>query len=173
MRHADAAGRGTGEQHLSERHVMTGLVKALDWFDNGLQSALEARGYRRVHRTQSMILVHIARGIVHPADIAREMGSTRQNVHHMAKALIDAGLVVQERDPDDPRRSIYTFARSAARIRGAALEIIEGLEATLAARIGADALEKLRTVLQLDWGPALEHEPPRRRAAGDAPQGRH
>jgi len=159
MRHAEAAGRGAGERHLSDRHIMTGLVKALDWFDNGLQNALEAQGFCRVHRTQSMILVHIARGIVNPADIAREMGSTRQNIHHMAKALIDAGLVIQARDPHDPRRTVYRFAPSAARIRGAALEVLESLEHTLAERIGARTLEQLRAVLQLDWGPALEPRP--------------
>jgi DNA-binding MarR family transcriptional regulator len=151
---------------------MTGLVKALDWFDNGLQNALEARGFARVHRTQSMILVHIARGIVHPSAIAREMGSTRQNVHQMTKSLIDAGLVTQARDPTDPRRTIYRFARSAARVRSAALETLENLESMLAARIGTRALEQLRAALQLDWGPPAyeERPPPSSRRTGNGGQ---
>ncbi len=137
---------------LREDHIFTGLVHAMDWFDNGLQNALAARGFARVHRTQSMILVHIARGVTNPARIAREMGSTRQNIHHMAKALIEADLIEQQKDPRDLRRSVLVFKASAAPIRSVAVEILEQLEETLAERLGRENLGLLRKLLGMNWG---------------------
>jgi len=61
-------------------------LRAIDWFDNGLQNVRVSQGFTALHRTQSLILVHIASGMDQPADIAREMGLTRQNVHHMAES---------------------------------------------------------------------------------------
>ena len=100
-----------------EWHLIAGLVKALDWFDNSLQNVLASQGFTPVHRTQSLILVHIASGVRSPADIAREMGLTRQNVHQMTKLLIDSGLVEQRQHPDDPRRIQYGLTESSAEIR--------------------------------------------------------
>ena len=117
---------------------MAGLVRAIDWFDNSLQNILASKGYPRVHRTQSMILVHIASGNDKPSDIGREMGLTRQNVHHMAKALIAAGLIEKNPDPDDPRRSIYRMAETAEEIRSFALDTLGKLEFVLAERIGKE-----------------------------------
>jgi DNA-binding MarR family transcriptional regulator len=131
---------------------MAGLIRAMDWFDNGLQNVLASRGFKPLHRTQSMIMVHIASGIVSPADIAREMGLTRQNVHHMAKTLIADGLIEQMPDRDDPRRTVYQLAGSATEIRGVALATLGNLEAVLADRIGVGAVAALRQVLTADWG---------------------
>jgi DNA-binding MarR family transcriptional regulator len=139
--------------------VMSGLVRAVDWFDNSLQNVLAARGYQPLHRTQSMIMVHVASGIESPADIAREMGVTRQNVHHMAKSLISQGLIEQAPDPTDPRRTIYQLAGAATEIRSVALETLTKLEAVLARRIGAKAVTDLRRALSADWGDDIrDHE---------------
>jgi DNA-binding MarR family transcriptional regulator len=135
--------------------VMAGLVRALDWFDNGLQNVLASLSYKPLHRTQSMIMVHVASGVESPADIARSMGLSRQNVHHMAKALIADGLIEQSPDPADPRRALYRLAGSAAEIRGAALETLAQLELVLAGRIGPRSLHSLRGALGKDWGDAI------------------
>ncbi|HEY5679865.1 MAG TPA: MarR family transcriptional regulator [Pseudomonadales bacterium] len=135
--------------------VMADLVRALDWFDNGLQNVLASLGYKPLHRTQSMIMVHVASGVESPADIARSMGLSRQNVHHMAKALIADGLIEQAPDPADPRRTLYRLAGSAAEIRRAALETLAQLELVLAGRIGLRSLHALRGALGKDWGDAI------------------
>ena len=136
-----------------DRHLLAALVRAVDWFDNGLQNVLASRGFRTLHRTQSMIMVHVASGIESPADIAREMGLTRQNVHHMAKSLIADGLIEQAMDPADPRRSVYRLSDAASEIRGAALETLGELEAALGERIGFAEVQQLKRLLGRDWGP--------------------
>ena len=69
--------------------TFAGLAKAIDWYDVSLQSILKNLGMTSVNRTQSMILIHISNGVTRPSEIAREMGTTRQNIHSMAKHLID------------------------------------------------------------------------------------
>ncbi len=141
--------------HRIDRHLLAGLVRAVDWFDNGLQNVLASRGFKTLHRTQSMIMVHIASGIESPADIAREMGLTRQNVHHMAKSLIADGLIEQAIDPNDPRRSVYRLSEAASDIRGAALQTLRELEAALGERIGVAEVQQLKRLLGRDWGPEV------------------
>ena len=141
--------------HRIDRHLLAGLVRAVDWFDNGLQNVLASRGFKTLHRTQSMIMVHVASGIESPADIAREMGLTRQNVHHMAKSLIADGLIEQAMDPKDPRRCVYRLSDAALDIRGAALETLGELEAALGKRIGFAEVQQLKRLLGRDWGPEV------------------
>jgi len=151
---------GRRSRHAIDGHLIAGLVRMLDWIDNSLQNVLADRGFEPVHRTQSLILVHIASGIENPADIAREMGSTRQNIHHMAKSLIDAGIVAKHPDPLDPRRSIYRLRDNASDIRSAALGIMHSLEKAMARRAGVSAAEMkvFRKVLASDWGPLIEDQ---------------
>ena len=140
-----------------EWHLIAGLVKALDWFDNSLQNVLAAQGFAPVHRTQSLILVYIASGVRSPADIAREMGLTRQNVHQMTKLLIESGLVEQRQHPDDPRRIQYGLTESSAEIRTAALEALNALTELMTKRTRASAadLRVFRRLLAADWGPIV------------------
>lgn len=140
-----------------EWHLIAGLVKALDWFDNSLQNVLASQGFTPVHRTQSLILVYIASGVRSPANIAREMGLTRQNVHQMTKLLIESGLVEQRQHPDDPRRIQYGLTESSADIRTAALEALNVLSELMAKRTRATAtdLRTFRRLLTADWGPVV------------------
>jgi len=132
--------------------VMARLTQAIDWFDNSLQNVVASSGFEPLHRTQSMIMMHIALGVSRPADIAREMGLTRQNVHHMAKSLIDAGIIVSAADPDDPRRNLYRLSEKSSDMRNLALDTMKELEAVLEQRIGTGTLNGLRTALEADWG---------------------
>jgi len=134
---------------------MAGLTQAVDWFDKGLQNVVRSSGYEPLHRTQSMILMHIALGIDRPSDIAREMGLTRQNVHHMAKTLIDSAMIESSPDPDDPRRSVYRLSEESGELRDLALDALAGMEQVLAQRIGRRRLEGLKSALDADWGPEV------------------
>lgn len=138
--------------------IMAGLTQAMDWFDNSLQNVIASRGYRPFHRTQSMIIMHVALGIDNPAEIAREMGLTRQNVHHMAKDLIEGGVLETTPDPRDPRRSLYRLSDSAGELRALALTTITNLERVLELRLGAARVEGMRAALGADWGPDIGSE---------------
>ncbi|MFW6093707.1 MAG: MarR family transcriptional regulator [Pseudomonadota bacterium] len=147
-----------GSQRAVVTRTMAGLTRALDWFDNSLQNVLASRGFEPVHRTQSMIIMHVAMGMTAPADIARDMGLTRQNVHHMAKPLIERGVIESIRDPRDPRRSQFRLSETASELRHAALETLEALEWVLEMRIGQQRAAQLRDALDADWGRAVSSQ---------------
>lgn len=138
--------------------IMAGLIQALDWFDNSLQNVVASHGFAPFHRTQSMMIMHVALGTDTPSAIAREMGLTRQNVHHMAKGLIESGVIESAPDPDDPRRSLYRLSDRASELRGIALATMTDLERVLEQRIGAKRVAALRDALNAAWGPDIEDE---------------
>ena len=140
-----------------EWHLLAGLVKALDWFDNSLQNILASRGFAPVHRTQSLILVFIASGISSPSEIARELRLSRQNVHQMAKALIESGLVEQHPVAQDPRRIQYRLTESSLEVRTSALEALDALAELMVARTRAskDEMRAFQRILSADWGPVV------------------
>ena len=149
----------TGTPRTFDHHLIAGLVRAVDWFDNCLQNILASEGFEPLHRTQSMIMVHIASGIESPAAIAREMGLSRQNVYHMARTLIENGLIEQSVDPIDPRRTHYRLAGSAIKIRSVALDTLRNLEIVLENRIGTSAVSALQEILCSDWGDEIRDTP--------------
>ena len=132
--------------------TFAGLVKAIDWYDVSLQAILEDLGMQSVNRTQSMMLVHIAGGVTRPSDIAREMGTTRQNIHAMAKQLIEQHILTKIPDPTDGRSKIYSFADDGLELRNTVLQILTYLDKKLSARIGPDTLNALKRALSADWG---------------------
>ena len=122
-----------------------GLVKAIDWYDVSLQTILENLNMTSVNRTQSMILVHISSGVCRPSDIAREMGTTRQNIHAMAKHLIDNRILTQVPDPVDGRSKNYAFSEDAKGIelRETVLQVLNHLDRTLSDRAGSETMKAL------------------------------
>ncbi len=141
--------------------VFAGLVAAVDWYDNSLQAILASRGLKVVNRTQAMMLVHIVNGTTRPSDIAREMRTTRQNIHAMAKGLIEDKVIVLIADPDDKRSRQYALSDQATAQREKVLEILVFLNEKLADRIGKDTFRDLVRGLSADWGDLIIAAPPR------------
>lgn len=140
----------------TERHIIAGLLKGLDWFDNSLQRILADRGFPAAHRTHSMMVVLVASGINRPADIARELGVSRQNIHYMARPLIENGILCQLPDTKDARGAVYAFTEESKPRRDLAMSALARLEEILISRIGAEHVANLHKVLAQDWGPEVE-----------------
>jgi DNA-binding MarR family transcriptional regulator len=134
-------------------------VKAIDWYDVSLQSILAGRGMQSFNRTQSVMLIHIAEGITKPSEIARDMGATRQNIHAMAKPLIDAHIIKVVPDPDDGRSKQYAFCEDSLELRDMVLQLLKYLDRKLGERIGKDDLKDLKRVLSVDWGEIIVQAP--------------
>ena len=139
--------------------IFSGLVKAIDWYDVSLQTILENFNLASFNRTQSMILVHIAREIKRPSEIAREMGTTRQNIHAMANQLIESHIIKQVDDPLDGRAKLYEFSDDAIELRDTVLHILSHLDSVLAARVGTDTVQALHKAFSVDWGSYVTEAP--------------
>ena len=156
-----AQSRKTGEaEAMTDGYMMMDLMRAFYWFDEGLQSALKARGWQSISRSQSITLANIALGIRRPADIARNLGVSRQAVSKMLQEMGEQGLIAVETDPHDRRATLVGFSEKSAQLRSDALEILAHMETTLGDRIGARSLKALRAALAKDWG-AIPAEPAR------------
>lgn len=145
--------RKTGEADaMSDGYLMMDLMRAFYWFDEGLQSALKARGWQSISRSQSITLANIALGIRRPADIARNLGISRQAVSKMLQEMEEEGLITIKPDPEDKRASLLGFSNTSTQLRADALDILANLERTIGTRIGARSLKSLRASLAKDWG---------------------
>ena len=139
--------------------IFAELVKAIDWYDVSLQSILAGRGMQSFNRTQSVMLIHIAEGIIKPSDIAHDMGATRQNIHAMAKPLIDANIIEVVPDPVDGRSKQYVFCEDSLELRDTVLQLLKHLDRKLGERIGKGDLKDMKRALSSDWGEIIVQAP--------------
>ncbi|WP_051218170.1 MarR family winged helix-turn-helix transcriptional regulator [Nocardioides insulae] len=141
--------------------LMLDVMRAFYWFDEGLQAALRARGWEPITRTQSMTFANLALGVTRPAELARNLGVSRQAVSKMLQDMVERGWVEIRPDPADRRASVVSFSASSQRLRDDAVEILAGLDAVLGERIGADRLADLQATLGSDWGapPEIDLDP--------------
>lgn len=133
-------------------YLMGTLAYALFWMDESLQASLEAAGWERMNRTRSMIMLNISAGINRPAQLARNLGVSRQAIHQLLQGMKEEGLLELVPDPDDKRAKVVKFSAQSDGIRQAAQDAILAIETELASRIGKQAFANLKKTLALDWG---------------------
>lgn len=133
-------------------YLFTLLLEGFAWFDEGLQQSLRAAGLPQLSRTESMIMAHVQRNVVRPADIARSLRLTRQAVHQSVATLVERGLFELRPDPDDRRvKTVHLTAKGSA-MRAHAQQVVQQLTEKLASRIGAPQVEALRQAFRHPWG---------------------
>lgn len=93
-----------------------------------------------------------ADGGTSPSEVARQLGITRQSAHVLLGQLVDLGILAQEPDLDDGRRTLVRLTERGRSLAADAGRILATLEAQLAKRIGEDATAHLHDTLAQDWG---------------------
>lgn len=131
---------------------MVSLVQALNWLDNGLQNSMEAKGWEKISRTQSLIMILISAGVQRPTDIAAALNLTRQAIHRTITEMVEANLVRLEPDPNDRRAKILVFDDQTRDKRMDGMAGLEALDALLERRIGSETVAQLKRALSADWG---------------------
>lgn len=131
------------------------LLQGFSWFDNGLQSYLQAKGWPHITRPQSMVMIHVVLGVTRPSDIARNLGVSRQAIHTTLGQMIALGVLELEDDPEDGRSKRVVVAPKGQRMRAAAQEAMRIMSAALEERIGKQTVAALRSAFAVDWGPPL------------------
>ena len=134
--------------------LMMDLLRAYYWFDEALQVGLRKYGWSDVTRSQSLILANIAFGVRRGADLARNLGVTRQAVSQMLAEMERKELIQFKADPSDGRAQIVSFSDSSQKLRDDAMNILAAIERHLAEQLGKDQLALLGEALRSDWGEA-------------------
>ena len=140
----------------SPNFLIIPLLQGFSWFDDGLQAYLEAKGWPHATRPQSMVMIHVVRGVTRPSDIARDLGVSRQAIHMTIARMVALGLLELEDDPDDRRSKRVVIAPRGHAMRVVAQEAMRVLSARLEARIGKPAVDALHDAFAADWGPPLD-----------------
>lgn len=133
--------------------LMSRMLMGVYWFDEALQDALKRAGWPPVTRTQSLLFANLSSGVQRPAELASNLGVSRQYMSQMLSELSARGIVEVTPDPKDGRAQIVSFGREAIPLRDAAFSILRTLEDELRRRIGEPAFEALKAGVVTDWGP--------------------
>ena len=104
------------------------------------------------------MLVHISEGITRPTEIAHEMGTTRQNIHAMAKPLLNTRIIELVPDPNDGRSKQYAFCDDSRELRDSVIRVLKSLDRKLGERIGKEDVKALKKALSRDWGEAVSKD---------------
>lgn len=128
------------------------LLQAFFWFDDGLQSYLQARGWNQVTRPQSMVMANVVMGVHKPSDIARNLGISRQAVHTTINQMVELGMLELRDDNEDGRAKIVALTGRGQDMRQDADRVMTDLQAELRKRIGSRNVDNLIKAFSAEWG---------------------
>lgn len=137
-------------------YLIIPLLQGFEWFDEGLQRSMKARGWQTLTRPESMIMIHVVQDMIRPSEIARSLGLTRQAVHRTIGQICEKGLFELQPDPNDGRGSIIVLTEQGAAMRRDAQFIVGSIHKVLEQRLGSKAFANLLRLLESDWGPVAE-----------------
>jgi DNA-binding MarR family transcriptional regulator len=132
--------------------LLVPLMQAFFWFDDGLQSYLQARGWNQVTRPQSMVMTQVVLGVRKPSDIARNLGISRQAVHTTINQMIGLGMLELRDDLNDRRAKIVAVSPKGREMGRDADDAMTALAAELRRRIGDRNVDNLIKAFAADWG---------------------
>jgi DNA-binding MarR family transcriptional regulator len=137
---------------IQERSLGVALIRAYEWFDNALIDWMHASGSPELTRSSSMIFSYLAPEGSRPADLARQIGVSRQAVHKTLNEMVEYGLVSLVPDPSDQRAKLVILTPLGRERVVMARRVLVELERELEARIGSERMAGLREALAVDWG---------------------
>ncbi len=135
------------------------LLQAFFWFDDGLQSYLQSRGWSHVTRPQSMVMANVVIGVHSPSDIARNLGISRQAVHTTINQMVEMGMLELRDDHNDKRAKIVALSETGVRMRHDADAVMVELANELRRRIGSRNVDNLIKAFSADWGEPMTEWP--------------
>ena len=132
--------------------LMAGTLTGFIWFDQVLQKSLKARGYEPVTRSESQVLVISGRGFVHPSDVSRALGVSRQAVNLTLKKLVKRKLITLRPDPKDRRCLIIDPSPEGWSMVEETLDILEQARLHLNNKLGRADVDRMVDSFKKEWG---------------------
>lgn len=139
-------------------YLIVSLLQGFYWFDSGLQSYLRARNLPTLTHSQSMVMINLTTGTTRPADVARNLGISRQAVHVTLLQMQKLGMVDFRNDPTDKRSKIVVLTERGEPMRRHAQAAVTAMTERLAKRIGTTQVANLLAAFSTDWGDEVDFE---------------
>lgn len=139
---------------LSESEPLIRLLwRAHNWFRAALTTAFEAQeDGSAVSAAHVTLLSQLPSEGASIAELARRLGVSAPTAHQWVHELVALGVVTVESDPRSARSKLVRLTAAGARRREETMQILAGIEAALAERVGADTVTALRAALEEPWG---------------------
>ena len=131
------------------------LRRTVDVLESELMARLEATGWPRLTINQVLLFAHLEPDGVTPAELARRMGMSRQSMQKNLDRLETLELVELRAHPQDRRSNLVVHTAEGLDFSRSAAMVLDGFERRLEAALGADAVNRARTVLNADLGVIL------------------
>ncbi len=128
------------------------LFDAFYWFDESLQSSIQAQNIPTLSRSQSMIMICLAQGIRRPSELARRLRVSRQAIQKTLSDLEAKGYLRLVDDPDDRRAKLVALSKIGRERQTNARDCLRTLENELRVRLGSGNVTAMTKALQGDWG---------------------
>jgi DNA-binding MarR family transcriptional regulator len=129
------------------------LWRAHNWFRAALATAFEAQeDGATISAAHVTLLSQLPSEGASIAELARRLGVSAPTAHQWVHELVAAGVVTVESDPRSARSKLVRLSAAGARRRAETMQILAGLEAALAGRVGPDTVTALRAALEEPWG---------------------
>jgi DNA-binding MarR family transcriptional regulator len=130
------------------------LQTASQWVMHALVARLHACGHVRVTEAHLVLFGNLDCGTTYASAIAQRMRVSRQAISKTLRELQTLGLVRLENDPVRANQKLVVMSPEGMRLANDARRELADIEARLADRIGREASEALRSILETGWGDA-------------------
>lgn len=151
--------------------LLLALLEKVYWLDDALQDRFVSLGIPRATRSEIFIVLNVASGTTSAADIARNLGVSRQAISVKLIELQRRGVVTIEEDPRDRRSKTVRFSDVFQANANICVEFMSEIEASLEAAFGKKPVSNFRDVLFADWSEICKGvEPDRQFATARGPR---
>lgn len=147
------------------------LLERFRWFDGSLRAVQAERLGAEITSAQSLLFADLPLAGARQADMARELGVSRQAINELVRGLEEQGLVEIRPDPADGRAKLVCPTTSGRRSIAVAHEVFDELESRLRGHVGDAAVDELRAILEGDWGSSSGEPEPDTSAVPDGGRG--
>lgn len=113
-----------------------------------MRADLAAAGYPGYRRSDAAAVRLLRRGPVPVGRLGDALGVTRQAARKVAAGLEHRGFATLQRDPHDARQVNVQLTTEGAAYAEALVRVVDGLNRSLARRVGSDELVAADTVLR-------------------------
>lgn len=129
------------------------LWRAHNWFRAALTATFEAQeDGAAISAAHVTLLSQLPPEGASIAELARRLGVSAPTAHQWVHELVAADVVTVERDPQSARSKLVRLTAAGTRRRAETMQMLAGLEAALAGRVGVDTVDALRAALEEPWG---------------------
>ncbi len=111
---------------------------------DGLHEELPRRGWTDVRPAFGFLLLALRDSPAHLRDLPGALGTSKQAVSKLVDAMVAAGYVERDADPDDARAKLVQLSARGRRLLVVVEEVYEELEREWAAVLGTERTERLR-----------------------------